>query len=111
MELLNPGSQEEQILLPELSLQPPLLEFLYNDKFQSTLRIWSGVYLACEAGSYYFTWVKISILLNAAPNKQLILVHIWNLFRNRWSLLRIKSLAKILLNLSVVCITGGLRVA
>lgn len=27
MELLNPDSQEEQILLPELSLQPPLLEF------------------------------------------------------------------------------------
>lgn len=93
VELLNPG------------LYSPLYwSFLYNDKFQSILRIWSGVYLTCEAGSYYFTCVKISILLNVAPNKQLILVYIWNLFRSGWSLLRIKTGAKILLNLS-----GGLE--
>lgn len=32
----EPRSSKEQILLPELALLPPLLEFLYNDKFQSS---------------------------------------------------------------------------
>lgn len=80
VELLNPGL-----------CSPLYWSFLYNDKFQSILRIWSGVYLTGEAGSYSFTCVKISILLNVAPNKQLILVYIWNLFRSGWSLLRIKT--------------------
>lgn len=91
MELLTQVLKKSKFSYLSCLCSPLYWSFLYNDKFQSILRIWSGVYFTCEAGSYYFTCVKISILLIAAPNKQLILVYIWNLLRNRRSLLRIKT--------------------